>query len=68
MWLLSVKRPHFHDMDDLLRAPMVTFVFLLIMVIFTLLTKFTITTEIRAPLVMMLKAQTGLLPSDYDGS
>jgi hypothetical protein len=32
---------------------MVTFVFLLIMVLFTLLTKFTITTEIRAPLVVI---------------
>ena len=53
MWLLSVKRSHFHDMYDLLRAPMVTFVFLLIMVILKLLTKFTITTEIKVPLEVL---------------
>ena len=63
MWLLSVKRSHSHDMYDLLRAPLVTFVFLLIIVILMLLTKFTITAEINAPLeVLALKTQTGLLP------
>jgi hypothetical protein len=53
MWFLSIKRSHSHDMYSLFRAPLVTFVILLALVIVMLLTKVTITAEIKAPLVMI---------------
>jgi hypothetical protein len=53
MWLLSVRRSKSHNMYDLLRAPMVTFVILLALVIVMLAARFTVTAEIKAPLVMV---------------
>jgi len=53
MWMLSVKRSNSHDFYNLFRAPLVSFVILLALIILMLLTKFTIFVEIKSPTVIL---------------
>jgi len=53
MRFLAVKRSQSHDMYDLLRAPLITFGILLVLVILMFLTRFPVSAEIKSPLIIL---------------
>jgi hypothetical protein len=58
MWLFSVRRTNSHGMYNLLKGPLVTFIFLLLFLMTMLILKFDIVAHIKAPLIVYNQSHT----------
>lgn len=58
MWLLTVRRTHSHDMYDLLKPPLITFILLLVLLAIMLLLKVNLVITIKSPTIQGPQGQT----------
>jgi len=58
MWLLTVRRTNSHDMYDLMKPPLVTFILLLFLLVIMLLLNANLVITIKSPAIQGLQGQT----------